>query len=689
MGSRTLGRRMTFAALTTLRGFAFGVFLTGGALLASNAPLSEGVERGIPVAGVLAEPGRALRTAVEALERGDSQLADALLRATAERHPILADHADLLRMRLRVEGGDAEGAIAFEPRWSSRESPLRARFYALLGRAHRERGDESAARAAWEFAAVASRDRERLAELEMWIADSYLREGRHEAAAERLLEVWTRYAELDPAERAERELLALERRLERPLRGANHHRKRGDRLYRRYHNEDALEAYDRALAMGLPKRDRSRVAHRRAETLFRLRRYPEAIGAFADLSWTESREIQRARAMARSGRVGEGARALEKLGAERRGAQAVRAQYLAALLWDGEDEVERAGRLFEGVIRRAPNSSYAGASRWWLGWSAYRAGRLESAERHFAELARLEDDPISALRPRFWGARVREQQGDPEAAALYAEIAHEFPFTYYGWRSLARSGAPAVPRTAEPLATGRRALGPMQLLRPRALVEAGLIEEATDELSELFDDARGIADRLELADLYAEIGDYNRAQRLMVDAYGERLSRGPDPEHIALWWHAWPAPYEDELREANPTGPPSPALVYSIMREESGYRPEVISVSGARGLLQLMPDTAKRVARSVSRASFDPDELFEPAVNIELGSAYLGQLLERFDGYASAAIGSYNAGPAAVSRWLGEEPIPDDVWVEQIPYGQTRAYVKRVLRSLHAYRVLY
>jgi soluble lytic murein transglycosylase len=238
------------------------------------------------------------------------------------------------------------------------------------------------------------------------------------------------------------------------------------------------------------------------------------------------------------------------------------------------------------------------------------------------------------------------------------------------------------------VAPGHRSLAPEQLARPRILLEAGLLREARDELALLFPQARGLDDRLALAELCADAGDFSNAQRVVVDAYSEPLARGPVPGDVELWWHAWPAPYEAELSHATRTGQPSPELVYSIMREESGYRPDVISVSGARGLLQLMPDTASRVAQAVQLASFDPDDLFRPSVNIELGSAYLAQLLERFGGNAPAAIGSYNAGPEAVARWQPGSG-PEDVWIEQIPYDQTRAYVKRVLRSLHVYRVLY
>jgi len=106
-------------------------------------------------------------------------------------------------------------------------------------------------------------------------------------------------------------------------------------------------------------------------------------------------------------------------------------------------------------------------------------------------------------------------------------------------------------------------------------------------------------------------------------------------------------------------------------------------------LLQIMPETGKRLALRESLAEFTPDDLFIPSVNIRLGSAYLEQLMTRFDGRRSAAIASYNAGPDAVAGWLATGPFEDDEWVEAIPYEQTREYVKRVLRSLQVYRVLY
>ncbi len=685
MGGRASRTLHAMRGTRNRRRLALGALCAGG-FLAVGEP--KGDAPAAPLARVSADPGRSLRAAVDAIGSGDPALAESLLRAVAERHAIIADHADLLRMRLYVDAHDSERAIAEESRWTDREGPLRARFYALLGEAHRTRGDEEKARAAFELAAAGTRDRTRLAELDLAIAKSQLRSGSRERAAERLLAVWTRGADLPQAKQADPLLAQLEGALGRALRTAQATRDRADRLFESHHNEAALAAYDRALALGLARADRTHARQQRAETLFRLRRYPEAVDAYRALPANDGREIQRARAVARAGRVAEGARALERLGRERRGVRAVEALYLAAVLWDGEQEPARARELLQQVIRRLPRSQYGASARWLLGWAAYRAGRLDEAVREFDALARSDPDPVSALRPRYWRIRALEQQGKSATKERYAELAREFPFTYYGWLALGRAGAPVAAKPPA-LAPGRRSLEPEQLARPRILLEAGLVNEAREELARLFGRARGLGDRLALAELYAEAGDYSGAQRLVVDAYSEQLARGPAPGDVELWWHAWPAPYEAELQHATRSGQPPAELVYSIMREESGYRPDVISVSGARGLLQLMPETATRVARAVQLDAFEPDDLFRPAVNIELGSAYLGQLLARFDGNAAAAIGSYNAGPEAVARWQPGSGEAEDVWIEQIPYDQTRAYVKRVLRSLHVYRVLY
>lgn len=669
---------------------AFGLVLWLLAQPSGHAsPLAEAVGATPDLEQLLARPGPALRAGVDAMARGEPLVADALLAAVAERHAVIADHADLLRLELRVESGRYHEAIDLRERWSYPNSPIVADFYTLLGRAYAEAGDPVQARSVWDFAAHATRDRERQAALRLAIAESLREEGAPDQVAEALLAVWSHYPETPEARRADASLRELERQLGHSVRGASDQRRRADALYARRYNEEALAAYDQALALGLSGSEREAARHDRAQTLFRLRRYTEAARAFEALPATDERRIQHARALARAGRVTEGARELEKIGASSRGAQGTRALLLAALLWDGDDDA-RARENYAMVIRRDPRSGYAGAAFWRLGWAAYREGRYAEAIDYFEKLEENEDDPIAALRPRYWIIRADEQLGDARADHRYAALAREYPLSYYGWRARERTRADASLRALKEIHPGRAALAPEQLARPRILLEAGLTAEARAELDHLFRRARGLEDRLALAQLYANAGDFHQPQRLMVDAYTEWLARGPLPDQLDLWWHAWPVPFEEEMRGATLDGIKiEPELVYSVMREESGYRPQVVSVSGARGLLQLMPETAERVARDAQLEAFSVDDLFEPRINIQLGSDYLSSLLRRFDGRESAAIGGYNAGPHVVARWVSDTPGEDDVWVEDIPYDQTRAYVKRVLRSLHAYRVLY
>jgi soluble lytic murein transglycosylase len=245
-----------------------------------------------------------------------------------------------------------------------------------------------------------------------------------------------------------------------------------------------------------------------------------------------------------------------------------------------------------------------------------------------------------------------------------------------------------VPPAVEIPAPGPRRLRPAELARLRILVEAGLDEEAREEAHTLATGSLALLDRLDLAELAADAGDVHRGQRLVVDAYAELLARGPRPGLEELWWLAWPWVYPGIVEREDPSM--EPELVFAVMREESGYREEVVSAVGARGLLQIMPDTGLELAQELGLAAFDADDLFVAEVNLRLGVHYLARLSDRFDGRTSATIGSYNAGPSAVARWLGERgSLDDDEWVEAIPYSQTQAYVKRVLRSLHAYRVLY
>ena len=638
-------------------------------------------------------PGPALRRAVEDWRAGRSGEAAAAFAAVARLHPLVADHATHLRVRSLLEAGRSDDAIAvayaFDRDHGS--SPLRPEVFQALGDAYRDVGDEISARESWRTALSAGPATARRVALRFSLAESLERSGDLAGAAGIHRELWRAHPKAPTDADSEAALERLGAGLVRGLRDARDWVARGEALYAARDNEAALDAYDRALAGGLARGQRPAVQRQRAFTLFRLRRYPEASAAFEALDDDPETRFWRARCQARRGNITRSIREFEALGSGR-SSFAQRSRFLAGTLLAGEGEAARAEAHFLAVADRSRSASQRQAARWRLGWTAYRGGRYAEAEAHFERLVADLRDPIDRLRARYWHVQARLQQEETEAEQDLMALALEYPFTYYGTRATAALGGRIPERPPPAFAAPERGVSfdDRALARLQALIEADLGKEAVAEIRRLSGSSRGLADRLELARLYAEAGDFHRSQRAILDVSLERLARGPAPGQEDLWWYAWPWAFPEPLEDATGADAVEPALVLAVMREESGYRPKVVSPVGARGLLQIMPETGQRLATDLGRAAFDPEELFLPDTNIRFGTRYLAQLLRRFDGNHAAAIASYNAGPGAVSRWLRERAgLPGDEWIEAIPYDQTRGYVKRVLRSLHAYRVLY
>ncbi|MEZ4330568.1 MAG: transglycosylase SLT domain-containing protein [Myxococcota bacterium] len=649
----------------------------------AEAPLDEALVR---------DPAALLREAQAAAQASAFDRADRLYAELARRHSIVGDYAALLRARTMrdadrvVEAQDqVERALADFP-----TSPLRAELHALQGDLRHRQGDESGARAAWALAYSESDADETRASLLAQVAESQDRAGDRVAARTSWLRLWTRHPASPEADRAAARLDAVEADPASVKRTADDYRQRGDRLFAEMHNEEALEAYDQALGAGLSGGLQTTTRTQRAHTLFRLRRYPEALAAFEALPQTGDVPIWRARSLARADRVPEAIAAFEAL-ARKPGPNQSNARFYAASLLEGRKREEEARVHLTWLADEPRQGELSRTALWRLGWSDFRHGRYAEAAQRMEALAAVTTDPIARTKARYWQARALAAAGRPdEAAERFDALATELPLSYYGWRSRAHARSELPTRKTVALARGRSRLTPSALARVRILIDAGLHEYGASETGRLVRLAGGLEDRLALARLLTAASDYHTAQRIIVEAYELPLARGPIPGHEEIWRLAWPYAY-GEFVEASTQAPGSvhPALVYAIMREESGYRPRVISPVGARGLLQIMRETGARLAKRLGRSSFDPDDLFEPRINIELGSSYLGELSRLFPRRLSASIASYNAGPHVVREWGAEASGPDDEWVESIPYAETQSYVKRVLRSVEAYRSIY
>ncbi|WP_245416098.1 lytic transglycosylase domain-containing protein [Microvirga sp. 17 mud 1-3] len=318
------------------------------------------------------------------------------------------------------------------------------------------------------------------------------------------------------------------------------------------------------------------------------------------------------------------------------------------------------------------------------GWISLRFLKDPAAAgQHFAEAEKVATTPISLSRVIYWRARAAEAAGSFREAQLLYERAADRPTTYYGQLARTKLGQPIALRRVEPLSADERrafeSLVPVQSLAAlHEINEPELVLGLYTELAQSFGDP-GQLDAL--AGLAAE--RKNARAALIV---GKLASQRGFP----LDMHAYPLA---AVPDFEPVGEEvEPAMVYAIARQESAFNPRAISSAGARGLMQLMPATAKETARRVG-LGFDLDKLLaDAAYNAKLGSAHLGELMGDWKGSHILAFASYNAGGGNVRKWIKaygdpREPEVDAIdWVERIPFSETRNYVQRVLENLNVYR---
>jgi soluble lytic murein transglycosylase len=189
--------------------------------------------------------------------------------------------------------------------------------------------------------------------------------------------------------------------------------------------------------------------------------------------------------------------------------------------------------------------------------------------------------------------------------------------------------------------------------------------------------------------LYERAGAAELSHAVARGLLTDWLARWPSGDWVKAWQIAFPRPYRHIVaREAKKNGI-SEALAYAVMREESAFDPQAVSPAQAYGLMQLIEPTAQAFAKKASLPS-DPKSLTSPAINVALGCRVLASLNKQFAANPLLAVPGYNAGPGRPRRWLRDRPNVDfDVWVELIPFNETRRYTKRVLAARAAYAFLY
>ncbi|HEX4382266.1 MAG TPA: transglycosylase SLT domain-containing protein [Myxococcales bacterium] len=374
----------------------------------------------------------------------------------------------------------------------------------------------------------------------------------------------------------------------------------------------------------------------------------------------------------------------------------------------GDLNKERA--LLQDLVDHHPDSDLRNEAIFRLFYSRFSEGKGRQGVVYLDQLAALPDpDGADEERARYWRARVLSEPLPGEtatarAAALEAAradlnwLVKERPLTYHGL--LAHSLLPPqelqLPQAApqqESLHAGALSRDP-HLLAAVELLRLGMKPEAARELtavdrspSRAAGDAGQEALTL-IAELYARAGDFRNAHALVRTELRGLLRRPGSPLAVRAESLAYPLAFRDQIAKVSRSASIPPDLLQALMREESALDPKALSSTGALGLTQVMPATARTVAKRLNLRGYQTQQLLDPETNIRIGGAYLGELYAHFQ-HPALALASYNAGPGAVAGWLKGRPFVLDAFVEEIPLDETRGYVKRCLRSFAAYQFLY
>ncbi len=386
---------------------------------------------------------------------------------------------------------------------------------------------------------------------------------------------------------------------------------------------------------------------------------------------------------------------------------AVQAQFFLGKIYEERKNFPEALKNYKAALEKYPNENYAQWAGWRLGWVHYLEGKFEQAFNKFQEAAKRFPDKSFIEYNLYWSAKSAEKMDKKDVArSLYAKVAELYPYTFHGIRAKAKllnlDAKPemvlenqALSRKKEssqlgrPLSTREK----FHHIRANELAKLGLAQEARNEIDELQKTVRkNMTGALWLSQLYHQAQGYAESLRLL-SLYKNFVTKPKEKDlSLKFWKHFFPLAYEEVVLAYAKPLKVDPFFVNSIIRQESLFDSKALSSAGARGLMQIMPATGKKLYPKIKlKKPFETDALFDPDLNIRLGVKYVSQLNKQFNKNRMHILISYNAGPHVLKKWLKRfgHLSDQDVFIESIPYSETRRYVKHVLRNMGIYKALY
>lgn len=362
-------------------------------------------------------------------------------------------------------------------------------------------------------------------------------------------------------------------------------------------------------------------------------------------------------------------------------------------------QYDRALGHFEKLMQSNPTSPEGLEARLRTGLIMARKSKWSEAAGNFKYLLAAKGAEKYELSARYWLARVSERFDEAERNKQFDAIQAKFPFSYYGLRLFIEKNKgegqwpveqPEKPKTDRKVSLFLLKEQEQAWSRIKFLAKNGWWLEAQGEISQLAEPPR-TEQKLAFVSLAAEAGAFPFVVRWM----SELADVNRDFATSQWMASAFPKSFSNIIDSEAPKNKIDPDLVRSLIRQESAFGMRAVSTSNAQGLMQMIPPTAREIAGDLNLKNIEiPDDVFQPALNIKMGTYYLGKMLKFFNGNVPLALGAYNAGPGKLNDWLKSRPEIQtaslvekaeplsEIWYDELPWSETSFYIKAILRNV-------
>ena len=438
----------------------------------------------------------------------------------------------------------------------------------------------------------------------------------------------------------------------------------------------------------------------RVRAQFHSRHYTDLLNETANETLDAPLALLRARAAWRVGRSADFLKGLDlvesqfKLSPEAAVAKELRAKYYVT----DEPRYDVAARSYAAAIEGG-NSGKDGENLWNLGFLYVLAHEDDAALETFGKYEARYADGDYLSNALFWSGKLLDAHGRRgERDGQWNKLLQLYPYSYYSFRVRILTSVPAV--APNEVANGNvfpnvealvAAVPDPRLDGVREMLTLGMSRDATREMQSVaagYPDNPGI--QFLLADVYVQGGEPFRAQGVLQRRFRPFVRHGGNGIPHRFWEILFPLNYWDIIKSEADKRQLDPYLVASIIRQESGFEPAIVSNAGAVGIMQIMPAEAPAIAAASGLPPPTRQQLFDPQINIAIGAAELAQKLAIEHGNPTLAIAAYNGGEDNVAKWTGRVAVTDvDLFVDSIPFAETKLYVKTVSRNQFEYRRIY